>query len=312
MSCFKAATGTTKATILRRIIAFLIGAHTRASPETRAATRSTWLYKLSEMYPYSTKAGSLSGAVDKARTTQTHVGDTLLRESAVLGAGYSGEVKRVQDENGHPYALKVSNDKQIRFSMAEIPHLGTDRVTLTLPEASEFEKLRRLYSAGVPVPRPHAFQIHTTAEGLGQTSLLMELVKGQTLRDWLSDQPGGRTDKLSGRSIHPALSHSDAIARVDVALAIVSALLKLRRLGFFADFKPRNIMIREQRSEKDRRFSACLVDIGGVVLYQDISTHPAARRPDCLTERQSAIFFHPMKDRYLVRMFPCGTNILSD
>lgn len=251
------------------------------------------------MYPYAPKTATTS-CPDNCISPNCHVGDAILKELSILGAGYSGEVKRVQDENGHPYALKVSNEKQIRFSMTEVPTCNIERVNVTLPEASEFEKLRRLYAAGVPVPRPHGFQIHTNADGLGQTSLLMELVKGQTLRDWLSDQLGGKTDKLSGRSIHPVASLGDAIARVDVALAIVGALMKLRRLGFFADFKPRNIMIREQRQEKDRRFNACLVDIGGVVLYQDVSTFPYTRSSDPSPEKQSIIFFHPVKDRYLV------------
>lgn len=127
----------------------------------------------------------------------------------------------------------------------------------------------------------------------------MQLVAGQTLRDWLSDQPGGRSDKLSGRSVHPAVTISDALARVDVSLAIVSALLKLKRLAFFADFKPRNIMIKETKVDRERKFSACMVDIGGVVLHQDVSTATIRRRVDDF-DHLSLDYLHPIKDRYLI------------
>lgn len=235
----------------------------------------------------------------------THVGDSILKELAILGSGYSGEVKRVQDENGQVYALKVSNDKQVRFCLPEVAMFNGDRATMTLPEASEFEKLRRLYAAGVPVPRPFGFQIYSSAEGRGTTLLLMELVKGQTLRDWLSEQPGGRQDKLSGRSVHPAMTYVEGIARIDVAISVLTALLRLRRLGFFADFKPRNIMIKESRDEGERHCAACLVDIGGVVLYQDVSTEIAYRRSlEQTREDSSSVLFSPTKDRYLVSFVP--------
>ncbi|XP_075591144.1 trehalase-like [Dermatophagoides farinae] len=129
------------------------------------------------------------------------LGNSRLFDCGVLGSGYSGEVKRVEDENGGSYALKVSNDKGIHFSLTD--GSGCSKNTLILPEAAEFERLRKLYRAGIPVPRPYAFQIYSNAAGIGNTVMLMDLVKGQTLRDWLSSQEGGIQDLVSGRTIHP-------------------------------------------------------------------------------------------------------------
>ncbi|EZG67004.1 hypothetical protein GNI_073120 [Gregarina niphandrodes] len=238
-------------------------------------------------------------AVRLARPHGIHVGEMVFKEKTVLGSGYSGEVKQVEDEGGHNYALKISNDKSIRFILNDSPS-ANGRTGATLPEASEFERLRKLYHAGVPVPRPYGFQIYANADGIGTTSLLMDLVDGPTLRDWLSAQQGGVTDKISGRSQHPVMTYPDALARIDVAIAVVASLVKLRPWGLFADFKPRNVMIREQKMDKSRYFSASLVDIGGVVMYQDVSTNSHYRRPESLDEDQSVIFFHPIKDRYLI------------
>eukprot|EP01053_Blabericola_migrator_P005551 Blabericola_migrator_1__5550@NODE_2828_length_2310_cov_27_133304_g310_i2_p1_GENE_NODE_2828_length_2310_cov_27_133304_g310_i2NODE_2828_length_2310_cov_27_133304_g310_i2_p1_ORF_typecomplete_len600_score66_74Kdo/PF06293_14/2_5e11Pkinase/PF00069_25/4_3e06Pkinase/PF00069_25/0_033APH/PF01636_23/1_2e06APH/PF01636_23/4_2e02Pkinase_Tyr/PF07714_17/0_044Pkinase_Tyr/PF07714_17/5_9Pkinase_Tyr/PF07714_17/2_4RIO1/PF01163_22/2_9e05_NODE_2828_length_2310_cov_27_133304_g310_i21591958 len=251
------------------------------------------------MFP-SAKSLCLQSALDKPKANNiTCLGNNVLRDISILGSGYSGEVKRVQDEAGQHYALKVSNEKMVRLVMSEVSGISSERVNLVLQEASEFEKLKKLYAAGVPVPRPFAFQIQVNADGRGTTAVLMELVKGMTLRDWLSEQPGGKTDRLSGRSVHPALTTADALARIDVSLAIISSLLKLRRLGFFADFKPRNIMIRETKFENEKHFAAYLVDIGGVVLYQDISLE--ANKPlDIPAETPVTLVFHPIRDRYLI------------
>eukprot|EP01054_Gregarina_sp_Poly1_P007632 Gregarina_sp_Poly_1__7631@NODE_428_length_8567_cov_88_085529_g349_i0_p5_GENE_NODE_428_length_8567_cov_88_085529_g349_i0NODE_428_length_8567_cov_88_085529_g349_i0_p5_ORF_typecomplete_len256_score31_01Kdo/PF06293_14/1_3e12Pkinase/PF00069_25/1_4e08APH/PF01636_23/7_3e08RIO1/PF01163_22/3_1e07Pkinase_Tyr/PF07714_17/6_3e05Ribosomal_L9_N/PF01281_19/0_78Ribosomal_L9_N/PF01281_19/1_7e03_NODE_428_length_8567_cov_88_085529_g349_i072468013 len=251
------------------------------------------------MYSYTKSAHSHMPQEKHSGGSIICLGNTILRDVSVLGSGYSGEVKKVQDETGQNYALKVSNDKVIRFTMSELQNGHTDRINMLLQEASEFEKLKKLYAAGVPVPRPHAFQIQANADGHGTTAVLMELIKGATLRDWLSEQPGGKTDRLSGRSVHPAATFADAIARIDVSIAIIAALLKLRRLGFFADFKPRNIMIKEHKSDNEKHFSAFLVDIGGVVLYQDVSTE-SVKRSDVSPEAPVTLVFHPIKDRYLV------------
>ena len=226
------------------------------------------------------------------------LGNSRLFDCGVLGSGYSGEVKRVEDENGGSYALKVSNDKGIHFSLTD--GSGCSKNTLILPEAAEFERLRKLYRAGIPVPRPYAFQIYSNAAGIGNTVMLMDLVKGQTLRDWLSSQEGGIQDLVSGRTIHPVRTVSEAIARINVALTLLESLLKLRKIAFFADFKPRNIMIKEQHSSLDRIFSSHLVDVGGTVLYQDISTNAYFNRVESDQESQSVAYFHALKDRYLI------------
>lgn len=252
------------------------------------------------LHPAVTPAAPSERAKNTSAGRTSHVGQLTLKEICVLGSGYSGEVKCVQDEQGVCYALKVSNEKHIKFTMYDVPSNSGEKSNIIFHEAAEYEKLRKLYALGVPVPKPLAFQINTDASGLGTTSVLMELAKGLTLRDWLSERPGGKPDKLCGRSQHPAHNVADAVARIDVGRSIIAALMKLRRTALFSDFKPRNIMIDDNRHESsstEKRFSTCLVDIGGVVLYQDVST-------ECNTEndfgRQKVIAFQPIKDRYLI------------
>lgn len=222
-------------------------------------------------------------------------------KGAELGRGYSGVVHRgvgvllneeeTEVKESRPMALKLSKSRTIHFGQDAFGTAGR-----------EFETLKFLYQQNVPVPRPLGFCISSDDAGNGRTLLVMELVDGQTLRDWINAQ----TDfvlrhTVSGRTLHPAKTLTAAIQRLDVAIGLIEALEKLHEFGVFVDLKPRNIMIGERKTwiegigenvlydgESNISASKCysrlalpvtLVDIGGVVLRRDVEISGSDKPP---------------------------------
>lgn len=229
--------------------------------------------------------------------------NTAVWKGSMLGRGYSGAVHRglriVLSESqdrvcaSEPMAVKISDNKTIEFAK----HNSLANCM------REFEVLKLLYAEGVPVPKPINFSMHTDAEGNGQTVLSMELIEGQTLRDWINAQTAHVVrHRGTGRTLHPAMSVKSALDRIDVALSLVDALHKLHPLGVFVDLKPRNIMVTRcaaygLRTKNDTLYYGCtsvgrlhhahqwnvtLVDMGGVVLRRDVQSR--VPDPACLDQ----------------------------
>jgi len=169
-----------------------------------------------------------------------------------LGSGYSGTVHRVSDQAGRPYALKLSKAK----------HMNPKKNDILF---DEYQKLLTLSRNGVPVPQPKAFFGFADDHNWGQTGILMELIQGHTLREWVNRQPHGYIDTTSGRTIHPVVSVSNAAQRIDCAVSVIQSLSILQRMGMFVDMKPRNLMITDSRVPR-----CMLVDAGGMLLAGDL------------------------------------------
>lgn len=205
---------------------------------------------------------------------------SVWRDGGELGRGYSGVVHRgigallTEDEEdileSRLMALKVS--KQRTFCINHEAFGAPGR---------EFETLKLLHAHGVPVPRPLRFCMTSDARGNGRTVVMMELVDGVTLRDWINAQTGCvRRHAASGRTLHPAVTLDTTIDRLAIAVGLIDALEKLHPLGTFVDLKPRNIMVSPPRQpmmggagapcELRRSWGITLVDIGGVVLRRDL------------------------------------------
>lgn len=179
----------------------------------------------------------------------------------VLGRGYSGVVHRglgvVFSESNdcvrmsQPVALKISEHKvaeSVRYT------------TMTTTYSREFDVLKLLFEKNVPVPKPLSFSTHTDTQGRCQTVLSMELIEGQTLRDWINAQTAYVVQhRCTGRTLHPAMSLEHALDRVDVALSLLDALTKLHPFGTFVDLKPRNVMVTSEVSANGRCEVSCVV-----------------------------------------------------
>ena len=135
-----------------------------------------------------------------------------------LGAGGMGEVYRALDARlGREVAIKISQE---RFS-------------------ARFEREARAISS---LNHPHICTLYD----VGPNYLVMELVEGETLRDWLKRAP--------------AVVHS-----VEIARQVLEALRAAHRAGIIhRDLKPENIMVRFDRYVK-------VLDFG---LAKMISTSP--------------------------------------
>ena len=189
-----------------------------------------------------------------------------------LGSGYAGSVLRVKTHDGSELALKLGPSKDSGFPFN------------TEPLLVEYRKQMQLYASHVPVPRPLGFFTFADSHGLSQSGFLMELVSGGTLRDWLNKQPG-EMDSLTSRSLHPVLTPKDGLTRLDLAIDIIDALIRLQHYGAFVDLKPRNIVI----DDTGRSVRAKLIDTGGIIMFSDVP--PAT---------QSRMLLKPSKHRSLV------------
>lgn len=205
-----------------------------------------------------------------------------------LGRGFSGVVYR-------GVGILLSDDESDVKDFRSIAiKLSKPRSTSFKNEACngrEFETLKFLYVNHVPVPRPLGFCISADDSGNGRSLLMMEIIDGFTLREWINNQSEQvLKHEATGRTLHPAKSFQAAIDRLDIAIGLITALIKLHQYGVFVDLKPRNVMIGREKAwveefgegvsyekwcpkNSNRRFthSVTLVDVGGVVLRKDLS-----------------------------------------
>jgi len=210
-------------------------------------------------------------AKDYTTNCDYKIGNYQIWVEESLGSGYSGTVHRVTDQSGRAFALKLSKEKVISTQKND-----------NLFE--EYQKLLVLSRSYTPVPQPKAFFGYADEHNWGQTGILMELVHGVSLREWVNQRPGGYHDPSSGRTVHPITNTNCAYLRLDCAIAVIESLSNLQRVGMFVDMKPRNLMITDSRRPR-----CCLVDAGGMVMAADLGT-------DDLT----LTYVQPMKHRSLM------------
>eukprot|EP00923_Selenidium_pygospionis_P006477 GHVN01011149.1.p1 GENE.GHVN01011149.1~~GHVN01011149.1.p1 ORF type:complete len:824 (-),score=72.40 GHVN01011149.1:105-2576(-) len=159
---------------------------------------------------------------------------------------------------------------------------------------AEFKKLLLLYYSGIPVPKPIKLFCypHGEATKSSHSAILMEMVKGKTLREWLNYKPG-EMDDLQCRTVHPAETTEEALGRIETMLELVESLIKLQETGFFVDLKPRNIMVGRVTSVRHGRAES-------------------PNEPPVRVHKQTRVGEKPLFAESLLREHPCSPKPPSE
>jgi serine/threonine protein kinase/tetratricopeptide (TPR) repeat protein/TolB-like protein len=172
-----------------------------------------------------------------------------------LGSGGMGDVYRARD-------LSLGRDVAVKFLP---PHFVTDTRRLI-----RFEQEARAASS---LQHPNIITIHEVGETEGTPYMVMELIRGRTLRRFLGGKP-----LLTRRSL-------------DIAAQVAEGLAKAHAAGIVhRDLKPENIMVTEDDFAK-------ILDFGLAKLVGEASSDPGdqAAQHDSEAKTQSLVFGQIMR-----------------
>jgi serine/threonine protein kinase len=141
------------------------------------------------------------------------------------------EIRELIGEGGHALVYEAYDPDADR--LVAIKHLTTEAVQTSLQGLSRFKREARLLAK---LDHPHVIKLHGGGEHDGTPYLVIELLKGKTLEDWLKGSP------VRSRIL-------------DVLLKAGRGLAAAHAAGFIhRDFKPQNVMIGRGR--------VCVLDFG--------------------------------------------------
>jgi serine/threonine protein kinase len=227
--------------------------------ETLARRGYRWMVAVEwlEEYPMDgTSAAAQEGPQPRVYFGSNAIGKKVshYRVLEILGGGGMGVVYEAED-------LKLGRRVAVKFLAEE---LGND--------ARSLERFRREARAAATLNHPNICTIHEFGEHEGQPFLVMELLEGRTLREYLESSSLGDQNLQASANLNVATTGLAALslnALLDIGIQITAGLDAAAQRGIIhRDIKPANIFITNRGQAKILDFGlAKLAPTAAVGLY---------------------------------------------
>lgn len=185
--------------------------------ETLARRGYRWMAPVQSVEPIPGVSNTLAPSVPLHYLIGKRVSHYRVLE--LIGGGGMGVVYKAED-------LKLGRRVALKFLPEELTH-----------EPAAMERFEREARAASALNHPNICTIHGVEEDAGQSFIVMELLEGDTLREWIA---GARSKRDSNRNKEPLLLES----LLDIAVQAAEGLNAAHQKGIIhRDIKPANIFI---------------------------------------------------------------------